>query len=297
MNIVKREIYFYYWLLRTWPKRWDFPKYKIQTVAETIDDIVKNKKSISRFGDGEFRLISRERNICFQDLSIEISERLYEVITSNESNLIIGLPEPLVRNNKIKRASKIHWLNFINLYKKDLIKFLDSNRVYGNSYISRFYITYLDSKYSLTIVEKLKTIWEKQELLIVEGEFSRLGVGNDLFANAVSIKRIICPSENAYSRYKEILEAVKKHGKDKLILIALGPTASILSYDLAKLGFWALDVGHIDVEYMWMLQKAKSKVSLKGRYVSEAGNGKDFELLNEYRNEYFDSIIEKVIEN
>lgn len=292
---MKNILYYYYWFLRTWPMRWDFPKYKIQTVEETIDDIVNNKKSISRFGDGEFRLINKERNIGFQDLSDEISERLYEVITSNESNLIIGLPEPLVRINKLKRASKIHWLNFINQHKTDLMKFLNFERVYGNSFISRFYITYLNLNNAVTVVKKLKTIWEKQELLIVEGEFSRLGVGNDLFSNAAEIKRIICPSENAFSNYKEILEVVIKHGKGKLILIALGPTATILSYDLAKQGFWALDVGHIDVEYMWMLQKAISKEPLKGRYVCEAGNEKDFELPEEYKIDYFDSIIGNVI--
>ena len=36
-------------------------------------------------------------------------------------------------------------------------------------------------------------------------------------------------------------------------MIALGPTATVLAYDLAARGFWALDIGHIDLEYEWFL--------------------------------------------
>ena len=39
-----------------------------------------------------------------------------------------------------------------------------------------------------------------------------------------------------------------------MILIALGPTATVLAYDLAKAGYWALDIGHLDLEYEWFLK-------------------------------------------
>mgnify|MGYP002508750043 CR=1 FL=1 len=38
--------------------------------------------------------------------------------------------------------------------------------------------------------ENLKRIWDKREVLIVEGSQTRLGVGNDLFANAAGIRRM-----------------------------------------------------------------------------------------------------------
>jgi len=65
-----------------------------------------------------------------------------------------------------------------------------------------------------------------------------MGIGNDLFDGVSSLQRLICPSKNAFSHYTEILEKAKKLGKDKLVLIALGPTATVLSYDLARAGFW-----------------------------------------------------------
>ena len=39
--------------------------------------------------------------------------------------------------------------------------------------------------------------------------------------------------------------------KDKLFILALGPMATVLAYDLARLGYRALDLGHIDIEYEW----------------------------------------------
>jgi glycosyltransferase family protein len=154
------------------------------------------------------------------------------------------------------------------LYGNLLSEYLDPKRVYGNQGISRFYLGLRDKGLSARILEKLKKIWDEKEILIIEGEFSRLGVGNDLFENAAGLSRLLCPAEDAFAKYDEILGAAKKYGKDKLILIALGPAATILSYDLARSGYWAIDIGHIDVEYMWMLCKtqtnSKSKAGKRG---------------------------------
>ena len=71
----------------------------------------------------------------------------------------------------------------------------------------------------------------------MEGEKTRLGVGNDLFDNTHSIKRITCPNKNAFAYYELLLQEVKKYSKDHLILLAIGPTATILAADLALSGF------------------------------------------------------------
>ena len=62
--------------------------------------------------------------------------------------------------------------------------------------------------------------------------------------------------------------AARKYGRNKLILVALGQTATVLSYDLAKLGYWAIDIGHVDIEYEWFLRGAKDKLPVAGKYVN-----------------------------
>ena len=46
--------------------------------------------------------------------------------------------------------------------------------------------------------------------MLIEGYFSRNGIGNDLFNNAKSIKRILCPPKNAFFVYDKIINEVKK---------------------------------------------------------------------------------------
>lgn len=292
--MLKDKLKFYYWRIRTFPLRRRFPKLKIKSIAETLDEIIAHKKSISRFGDGEMRMMLNKGTIVFQDESRELSARLKEVLDSNLENLIVALPQPLASVKNIRLSSQYFWLGFLNLYSADLVGFFDTKRTYGNAFISRFYMIFEDKRISAQAVARLKQIWQNKEIVIVEGRFSRLGVGNDLFENAGGIKRIICPHEHAFSKYDAILEAAMLHGKDKLVLVALGPTATVLSHDLAKHGFWALDVGHIDVEYMWMLMKADKKMPIKGRYVSEARDVKDYEIPAADQEKYQESIVQKI---
>ena len=61
---------------------------------DTINEIIYNNKSISRFGDGEFTLIFGY-GISFQKENINLSNRLYNILKSNEEGLLIGLPNSL----------------------------------------------------------------------------------------------------------------------------------------------------------------------------------------------------------
>lgn len=291
---MKQILKYYYLYFTTLSQRSHFHKVKIKSLNETIDDILMHKKSISRYGDGELKMMLNKGEIVFQPESPELSKRLKEVLSSDLDNLIIGLPGPLCSVKKENLKSKYFWIKFINLYGNLISEYLDPKKVYGNAGISRFYMGLKDKRLSVQILEKLKKIWDKKEILIIEGELSRMGVGNDLFENAAGLSRMVCPAENAFAKYHEILEASKKYGKDKLILIALGPTATILSYDLAKSGYWAIDIGHIDVEYMWMLSKAQTKIPIQGRYVSEARGEKDFEIPKAYRDYYCNSIVDTI---
>ena len=43
---------------------------------------------------------------------------------------------------------------------------------------------------------------------LVEGEYTRCGIGNDLLDHTLSIHRIICPSKDAFEKYDEIYQTV-----------------------------------------------------------------------------------------
>ena len=109
--------------------------------------------------------------------------------------------------------------------------------------------------------------------MIIEGEQTRFGIGNDLLNNTKSIKRIICPVCDAFNSYNQILKSALKFDKSVLILIALGPTASVLAYDLYKFNYQVIDVGHIDIQYEFFLRKVEHSIKIPYKYTSEARGG------------------------
>ena len=166
---------------------------------------------------------------------------------------------------------------------------IDLKKVYYDSFITRFYMDYRDKKKSELILNQLFKIWNDKDIVIIEGKESRLGAGNDLFFNCKSIERIICPQKDSYSKYKEILTEAMKIEKDKLVLIALGPTATVLAYDLCQRGYRALDIGHIDIEYEWFLLKAKEKVKLTCKFIGEVNDGEN--VIDIQDDKYYSQII------
>ena len=95
--------------------------------------------------------------------------------------------------------------------------------------------------------------------------------------------------------YNQILNKCLQYGKDKLIVMELGPTATILAFDLGKAGYQALDIGHIDIEYEWFLKNTERKQNILGKYVNESSQkfvAYESKWLND--SSYRDSIICKI---
>ena len=98
--------------------------------------------------------------------------------------------------------------------------------------------------------------------------------------------------KNAFSKFEEILETLQKEKKDSLILISLGPTATLLSYNLAKMGYQTLDIGHFDIEYEWYLRGVSKKEKIENKYTNEVEGGN---FIVDTYNEKYSKQIKKII--
>ena len=95
--------------------------------------------------------------------------------------------------------------------------------------------------------------------------------------------------------YNKILERIELEDKKQLILLALGPTATILAYDLAKEGYQAVDIGHMDIEYEWYLRKADRKIDIENKAVNEVSGVVDKEIKDrELKAIYESQIIDRI---
>lgn len=271
-------------------------RYNILTEEETIDKIIKERYSIARYGDGEFKLMLERKMNFFQDNDKVLAERLREVILAKDENekILIGIPVSINSVKTYTLQAKKFWVKFWNDEFKYIKPYL-SRKEYCNTNLTRPYMDYKnkDRQVIKSRFEKLKTMWDKRDIVIIEGEKTLLGVGNDLFDNCKSIVRIICPAKNAFEKYEQIIREAKKINKDKLFLISLGPTATVLAYDLAKSGYQAIDTGHIDIEYMWFKNGCIEKEAIKGKYVNEVKNNDYSAEINDekYKNEIIAHVV------
>lgn len=253
---------------------------QVKGIDETLDYIIENKSSLIRFGDGEINMLAGH-SIPYQDYDEELVSTMRDIIgQESRKELVVCLPDAFTDRFRFTYWAIPFWKDHMDHYM-DFYRELCSDSWYGSTFVSRPYIDFEDKSQAKAQFEKLKSIWKNRDLLIVEGATSRSGVGNDLFDEANSIKRIICPSHSAFSRVHEIEDEIEKYAAGRLILCMLGPTAKVLAYHLSQKGYQVLDIGHIDSEYEWMKMGAKTKVKFSHKHTAEYNFDQDIEFIED----------------
>ena len=265
---------------------------QVKGIDETLNYIIEHNSSLVRFGDGEINMLAGD-SIPYQDYDEELVSIMRDIIGQESSQeLVVCLPDAFTDRFKFTSWAIPFWKEHMDHYM-DFYRELCSDSWYGSTFVSRPYIDFEDKSQAKVQFEKLKSIWKNRDLLIVEGATSRSGVGNDLFDEANSIKRIICPSHSAFSRVHEIEQEIEKHAAGRLILCMLGPTAKVLAYRLSQKGYQVLDIGHIDSEYEWMKMGAKTKVKFSHKHTAEYNFDQDIEFIEDEM--YNSQIVSKIL--
>lgn len=263
-------------------------KHIVYSIEDTIKKIIDNRCSVARFGDGEMMILTG-KSISFQKYDQNLKNKLVEVIISNHDNFLICIPDVFNGMEKYNFNAREFWKLHLMEYRDEWIKMFNPEKKYYNAFISRLYNDYKNKNNCEQWFFKIKKIWYQKEIVVIEGEKSRLGVGNDLFSEVKKVERIICPPKNAFDKYYKIINEASKLNKDKLILVALGPSAKPIVYELYNKGYQAIDIGHIDIEYEWFLRNAERKIAIPNKDVNEASGGQAVEDF--FDQDYYNQII------
>ena len=264
---------------------------KVLGILDTLNYVIAHNSSVARFGDGEMDIITGH-SIPYQDYDENLANELKNIISldSNES-LVVCLSDVFEGLDRYNQSAVDFWKQHLNnnyIYYKSLCK----APWYGSTFISRPYMDLVDKSLSNMYFKNIKNLWDKRDILIVEGVNSRSGVGNDLFDNANSVERIICPSKNAYSKIDEIELLIEKHAENKLVFLILGPTAKVLAKRLSIKKIQAIDMGHIDSEYEWFKMKATTKVKLDHKHTTEHNFDENITFIED--DTYNSQIVERI---
>lgn len=245
---------------------------KVHDIDETIDELLHTEKSMVRFGDGEIVMI-KGGSLMLQKASPEIAQGLQKILAYPDEKLMVTIPDIFETLSDHHSASRQFWREHLLFCRKTYEKYCDPRRRYYSTFVSRGYYYAKDRSVCGAQFAKIRKIWENRDVVIVEGERTHNGVGNDLLDTARSIERIICPPSDAYGAVPAILEACTAYDKDRLFLLSVGVAAKFLAVKLFERGYRALDIGNLDMEYEWFVRSASGKMKLeKHDLVSEEAN-------------------------
>lgn len=276
---------------------------QVDNIEDSLKFIRDNRVSIGRFGDGEFKWIFKQKALNkFEENSDELSNALLKVIASKRTDFKICIPDVFRGLEKYTPEAEKFWAKVVGHHGYQWLKILNNNYTYLDSLITRPYIIYKNRKKSKQFFDFYKSIWKDKDILLVEGSKTRFGIGDDLLSTSKSVNRIICPPTGSFRRYNEIYLKVANYvnktpnKKNLLLLISLGPTATVLAYDISLMDVQALDIGHLDIEYDWFLENAQDKKKIKYKYVNEVGGGDQVQPLPMHLNKLYKSQIVNKIE-
>lgn len=240
-------------------------------VMDSIDTakfIAENHCSVARLGDGEISLLKGFGQV-FQNTDPLLQQRLDQIVKKGSSSkLLVCLSDVFHGLDMLVPGAQDWWAGHLNSFKSYYKELGQRGQVYGNTMVTRPYMDFIDRSGAKDVFAEIRQWWENRDLLIVEGYYTRSGVGNDLYANAHSVQRIICPSKNAWSKHHEIEKLIKKYGQGKLVLVMLGMAATVIAADLSDWG-QVIDLGHLDPEYEWFKMGATERVPIVGKHTAE----------------------------
>jgi len=221
---------------------------QVRTLEETVAMLCDTGKSIARYGDGEIFLM-RNEGIPFQKADPALARRLREVLRNPPDDCEIGVGRtywyydkrvlPYVRSFALKMMSE---------YGDFVEEHLDYDRTYYDTFASQFHQTMTGVDFA-DLYARYRSIWRGRDILVVCGENAMTGLAHNLYDTASSIEYVYGPSRDAWFSYDVLLNQVRGKAAGRLVLLMLGPTATVMAADLAREGIRALDIGHLAKDY------------------------------------------------
>lgn len=194
--------------------------------CETLE-LVAAGASISRFGDGEFKLALAQSCVS-QPKDANLARRL-RAILRDSGKCLVGIP-----NVRADGPKKPFW----QTYDRGNVRALFGKREYFSAFITR-----PDSAPWIDTVdywETVRSLWKGKRVTLVRG--SGKSLTQDMLNDAAEVREIIAPRQGAWAEYDRLIDEI---GTPETALLCLGPTATVMAVDLCAKGVHAIDLGHI----------------------------------------------------
>lgn len=220
---------------------------KVLSCHETIDAIVAGRLSVSRIGDGEFKIVEGHGTRT-QPGSPDLTKRMRRVLRSADPRLMVCILD-LWGDHKVADVWPSREKTTARFGCKEFVeKYLEPGRTWGCAAVSRLCEWALSDHDAYWA--KVRQIWHDRPVYCISGSKKGLSAAGGLLSNASKVDTWdLAQKVDCWSRYAEILAgceawATKQTG-DPLVYAACGATATILAQDLCTRGVQCFDGGHM----------------------------------------------------
>jgi hypothetical protein len=204
---------------------------------DTMEVLRTERKSLARFGDGEFRLMYRlEHKLKFHRNSPELMLALQRVLTDPSEDTLLAMPQVFIG---------VHWSTVFAETWHFIAPMLAMQERFGNSHVTR---PMFFQHHGQKAVDAWRSVWEGRDAVVVTGQGSRFDLVPALFDNLGSVMEVSSTPTDAFFDLDRLIGGIEDTGRD-LVLLSLGPAATIAADLLAARGIQALDVGHLSASY------------------------------------------------
>lgn len=254
-QFINNPQYFVYFLKRHfWYKRISqrfidrYKEFTFLTGEETINKLLQENLSLSRFSDGEIDMLTGmsvfdPKMSWSQPYSNELRKALEKALNNRNPRLLIAhtSPKKFLLTNREASAKGISHTMWTDT-RVHLHKYLQPGKQYGDAH------ALIPNDNPQIDWQAIKDHLKQYDIIVVTGgveTLKHLSLGKCTFF-------VEAGKHNAFSRYSDIVSSIKDifktKGLDKtttLIMASLGPTASILAADMCDQGYLIWDSGHI----------------------------------------------------
>ena len=223
---------------------------------KTIRYLLDQHASIARYGDGELKLCLG-KSAKSQCADKEMQKRLLEILKSNnDANCLVGIPRIYSEEDQTRMTER-KWSFWKNYTGKRFLNLYNPNKYYGSAFITRPDTnTEIDCK---EYYDELKLVCKDRPVVVMHGEGTGFLKSRSLVDTAHTVAELTGPIRDSYSYHDKLLKTLLSvSDKDTIILLSLGPEATVLAYDLAMAGRQALDLGHLGMFYAHIHPKDKN---------------------------------------
>lgn len=220
--------------------------------------------SISRFGDGELRLAVGGDCVSQREKIPLLVAELKEILYKPRRGCLVCIPNAL-SGPKSGNWKSYTGSQFVSLY---------GPQQYGSAFITR-----PDSSPWIDTPEywaSVHDLWRGKDVVLVVGD--KKSVTTEMMAGeAKSTREVIGPRQNAYAQIDRIEEEIGRPAG--VVILCMGPTATVLAWRLAAKGVHALDLGHVGMfmrhagSYMERDRLISNKYLKQNRLLHEAPKG------------------------